>query len=293
MTAEFLTAQAATSHWAWTIALFLWFVGLAGMSLFLNVWLKSKRVFYIATGAALIGTLLVLSHLGRLLNLPVAAFNALMNWSFNFSSWMFIGICILAVLCIVTVLQSIALWQGTKKGKDCPWATSGYMAVFDAVLGVAATAYSGFLLTQAVGVPLWTTAVLPILWIFSGLACAVGLAEILVSLDKLEGGHPHWLGTAANGVHIGEALVLFAFVQVAFFGTPGAVAGAESLISGNASMLFWAGAVGLGIVVPVAIAWAGVKARGAILVGGLCALAGALALRAAVLFAGYFDPTIF
>ena len=31
-----LTRQAATSHWGWTIAFFLWFVGLAGMGLFLN-----------------------------------------------------------------------------------------------------------------------------------------------------------------------------------------------------------------------------------------------------------------
>lgn len=293
MTAEFLTAQAATSHWAWTIAFFLWFVGLSGMSLFLNVWLKSKRVFYVATGAAVIGTLLVLSHLGRLLNLPVAAFNALTNWSFNFSSWMFIGICILAVLCIVTLLQSLALWQGSKKGRECPWATSGYMTVFDAVLGVAATAYSGFLLTQAVGVPLWTTAILPILWIFSGLACAVGLAEVLGAMDKLETGHPAWLAKTADGVHLGEALVLFAFVQVAFFGTPGAVAGAESLISGSTSMLFWGGAVGLGIVLPLIVSLAGIKARGAVILAGLCALVGALALRAAVLFAGYFDPTIF
>lgn len=37
------------------------------------------------------------------------------------------------------------------------------MAWFDAVLGVAATAYSGFLLTQAVGVPLWNTAIIPVL----------------------------------------------------------------------------------------------------------------------------------
>ena len=179
MTADILTNQAAASHWAWTIALFLWLVGLSGMALFLNLWLKSRRVFYTATAAAVLGTLLVLSHLGRLLNLPAAAWHALTNWSLNFSSWMFIGICILSVLCIVTILQSVALWRGAKAGKDCPWATSSGMAWFDAVLGVAATAYSGFLLTQAVGVPLWNTAIIPVLWIFSGLACAVGLAEIL------------------------------------------------------------------------------------------------------------------
>ena len=75
MTAEYmnLTAQAATSHWGWTIAFFLWFVGLSGMSLFLNYWVRSRRIHYAATAAAVVGTLLVVSHLGRILNLPAAA----------------------------------------------------------------------------------------------------------------------------------------------------------------------------------------------------------------------------
>ena len=75
MTYEFveLTSQAAMAHWGWTIAFFLWFVGLAGMSLFLNWWLRSKRVFYVATADAIVGTLLVVSHLARMLNLPMAS----------------------------------------------------------------------------------------------------------------------------------------------------------------------------------------------------------------------------
>ena len=117
MTYEFveLTSQAATAHWGWTIAFFLWFVGLAGMSLFLNWWLRSKRVFYVATAAAIIGTLLVVSHLARMLNLPMAAINALIEWKFNFGSWMFIGICILAVLCVLTLIQSWGMWKNARQ----------------------------------------------------------------------------------------------------------------------------------------------------------------------------------
>ena len=221
MTAEYmnLTAQAATSHWGWTIAFFLWFVGLSGMSLFLNYWVRSRRIHYAATAAAVVGTLLVVSHLGRILNLPAAAFNALIHWSFGFTSWMFIGICILAVLCVVTVLQAWLMTKGSALGMRC-----GLLA-FDAVLGVAATAYSGFLLTQAVGVPLWTTAAIPVLWIFSGLACAVGLIEILAAAGKLDAESPRWLHAAGWAVHGGEAFVLFSFVLTALSGTPGAAAG--------------------------------------------------------------------
>lgn len=280
-----LTRQAATSHWGWTIAFFLWFVGLAGMGLFLNYWLKSKRVFFICTVSAILGTLLVVSHLARMLNLPMAVINSLLEWKFNFTSWMFIGICILSVLCIATVVVSWLL----SKGRD--ELLSGPPALFNAALGVAATAYSGFLLTQAAGVPLWNTAALPVLWIASGLACAVGLVEVLTAANRLEGGHRSWVPTTATLVHIGEAFVLFAFVQAAFFGTPGANAGANALWSGSEAMLFWGGAVGLGIVVPMILS--AVKNHTAALAGGVCALVGALCLRASVLFAGYFEPIIF
>lgn len=286
MTAEYieLTAQAATSHWGWTIAFFLWFVGLAGMSLFLNAWVRSRRVHLIATAAAIIGTLLVVSHLGRILNLPFAAINALLAWSFSWTSWMFIGICILAVTCVVTFLQSFFILRG------CDCAMSRGILAIDAFLGVAATAYSGFLLTQAVGVPLWTTAALPVLWIFSGLACAVGLIEILEATGNLEGGRPAWLHAAAWSVHGGEAFVIFAFVLVALAGTPGAVAGAQNLLSGDACMLFWVGAVLLGLVVPCLAGL--VKGAPAAILGGAAAILGALGLRAAILFAGTFDPVI-
>ena len=293
MTYEYmeLTRQAATSHWGWTIAFFLWFVGLSGMSLTVNYWLKSRRLHYLSTAAALAGTLLVVSHLARMLNLPMAAINALVEWKFNFTSWMFIGICILAVLCVVTILQAWVMRRAEKAGEVSSCAESKGMFLFDAVLGVAATAYSGFLLTQAVGVPLWTTGALPILWIFSGLACALGTVEVMTASRCLEGGERRWVPTAATIVHLGEAFVLFAFVHVAFQGTPGSVAGARSLVSGDASTLFWAGAVGVGIVVPMLLSC--VKNHTAALVGGLCAILGALALRASVLFAGYFEPILF
>ncbi|WP_295488865.1 NrfD/PsrC family molybdoenzyme membrane anchor subunit [uncultured Sutterella sp.] len=296
MTPEYmeLTAQAATSHWAWTIAFFLWFVGLSGMALFLNIWLKSRRVFVISGIAAIAGTLLVLSHLGRLLNLPFAAFHALVNWSFNFTSWMFIGICLLAVLCIAVVAEGLMIWLGSKEGGSRFLAdiAEGVMVRWcNGILGVAATAYSGFLLTQAAGVPLWNTAVLPVLWIFSGLGCAVGLAELLAAGGKLETGHPGWLGGTAWGVHLGEAFVIFAFIQSAWTGTPGAAAGAESLLMDGASLIFWAGAIGLGIVMPILCTFMK-EHRSMVMLGGLCSIIGALALRASVLFAGYFDPVI-
>lgn len=282
-----LTSQTDAAHWGWTIALFLWFIGSAGMGLFINVWVRSKQLFFISTASAIIGSLFVVSHLGRLWNLPMAAIRSLLAGQWNWGSWMFIGICLLGILCVAGLAQSFLL----VKQKDGSSAVLRNPVILwsNALLGVAATAYSGFLLTQAEGIALWTTAALPILWVVSGLACAVGLVELLSATSKVE--HFSWLPTTAMIVHVAEAFILFAFVHVAFSGTPGAAAAAERLLSGDMATLFWGGAAGLGLVVPFILSFA--KANVMQMASAVAVLLGALCLRASVLFAGVFEPILF
>ena len=56
--------------------------------------------------------------------------------------------------------------------------------------------------------------------------------------------------------------------------------------------MFWIGAVAAGILLPLAIRVFGEKARFAAPLCAVLALAGALCIRASVLFAGYFDPLV-
>lgn len=195
-----------------------------------------------------------------------------------------VQICLLTVLCIACCVA----WKSAEKAEAL--LNNRALLVFNAALGFAATAYSGFLLTQAEGVALWNMAVLPVLWIASGLSCAVGLVEILESRGRLP--HAGWTGTTAMLAHLSEAFILFAFVHVAIAtGTPNAVAGAESLVGGENALLFWGGAVGLGLLVPFALGL--VKSDAAKLAAGSAAILGALFLRASVLVAGVYDPVIF
>ena len=80
------TAQMHVAHWGWTIALFLWLVGLSGMGMFINHWLRERRLTWLCAFSAVAGTLLVMSHLTRILNLPAAAIHSLLSMSFNFPS---------------------------------------------------------------------------------------------------------------------------------------------------------------------------------------------------------------
>lgn len=277
-----LISQAQTAHWTLTIGLFLWFVGLAGMGLFLNLWLRSKTVFVITALSMWGGTLLVMSHLGRLLNLPVAIFNALTHLSFNLTSWMLIGITILSIAGVWLLLQMVNLLKG-KNPVECDLFVKS-----NAVIGVVATVYSGFLLTQAVGITFWNTGIIPVLWLCSGLSCALGLVEVLVAMNKIEHDRLGWIANAGHPVHIAEAVVIFALIVTSLNGVPGAAVGAQSLLSGPNAMLFWVGAIGVGLVLPTLLSF--FKGKGALFIAGSAAIVGALLLRLSVLMAGYYDP---
>lgn len=162
-----LTMQLQSANWGWSIAFFLWFIGLSGMGMFLNGWVREKALVYLCAIASILGTLLVVSHLARLTNLPAAAFYALTSGSFNFGSWMMIGMVLLTLQCCATVFYALSLAGVFKSCED--FVLSNFFNHITMALGVIVTIYSGFLLTQAVGVTLWNTALIPLLWIMSGM----------------------------------------------------------------------------------------------------------------------------
>ena len=91
----------------------------------------------------------MLSHLARLTNLPFAAFNALISRSLNFGSWMLIGICLLGVQAVLTLVATAVLYGKVKPDWAPIFTERKAVPVLLAVVGVAVTVYSGFLLTQA------------------------------------------------------------------------------------------------------------------------------------------------
>ena len=287
------TAQVQVAHWGWTIALFLWLVGLSGMGMFLNYWIREKNWVLVCTVAGWLGTFLVISHLARLTNLPIAVINTLLDFSFNFSSWMFIGICLLIVQCSFTLFYTLVLFGVVFKNETFKTLVLGN--AFNrlmAVVGVAATIYSGFLLTQAVGVTLWNTALLPLLWIMSGMACSIGAIELLMIAGRLPREKVFWSRRTALWVEAVELFTIFAFVHVALSSTSAAArSGADAMLSGPTSSMFWFGVVILGSVVPLGLNLL-TRNHKALAVSAVLGIMGALLLRATVLFSGYYEPIL-
>ncbi len=286
-----LTMQLQSANWGWSIAFFLWFIGLSGMGMFLNGWVREKALVYLCAASSILGTLLVVSHLARLTNLPFAAWHALTNMSFNFGSWMMIGMLLLTIQCCITVFYALAQAGVFKSCQD--FVLSNFFNHIAMVVGVIVTIYSGFLLTQAVGVTLWNTALIPLLWIMSGMASAISSIELMMVSGRIPAHKVLWSRRTALWTEAAELFTIFAFVHVALSSSSAAArVGAEALISGPYSPMFWFGVVIFGSIIPLSINLV-TRKHVALAISAVLGLAGALMLRASVLFAGYYEPIFF
>ena len=289
-----LTPQLQATHWGWTIALFLWFIGLSGMGFFINYWVRQKNFVYVLTFCGIAGLALVTSHLGRLSNLPFVIFYALRDFSFNFQSWMMIGIVLLSLLSVGSVFYSMIcagiIFKGSKWQKLAQ--SDGFNAVFS-VLGVCSTIYSGFLLTQAVGVSLWNSSLIPVLWIMSGLTSSIGMLDLMSAMGLVDHKSVDWYSRTSVWVDTAKLFAIFSFVYVALGSASiGARAGAEALISGNQALMFWIGGITFGTALPLLINLI-TRSQKVITGGAIFAVFGALFLRASILFSGYYDSLSF
>lgn len=295
-----LTYQADISHWTWTIAAFLWFVGIAGMGSVAYYFVRGKALGITIFASLVIGLLFVVSHLSRWWNLPIALFNAVLEWSFNFQSWMFWGFLILSVHLVFALvvlirhldfLRNYSLLRMIGDVAD----NNLFLGVLGAV-GFMATVYSGFLIAAASGIPFWNTALIPVLWVISASVAAVALIELYHVFgwtDEKAASIGMRLGL---GLDVMKLLAILAFLYIAAtVGTIGAQYSAGLMISGDLAGFTWIGIIGIGILLPMILAVFSMKfgeRKPVMLVSSIAALVGVFMLRATILLAGVWEPLV-
>jgi len=305
-----LQAQVQVAHWGWDIALFLWFVGLSGMGTFAYYWLRRAPLAYMTFITGALGLMVVFSHLTRWWNLPAALFHAVINFSFNWESWMMLGIVMLSVhmvLTLVLCVYHLDLPRRFPALADLGWitailrwvpplATNRLMLMFTAAFGVCVTMYSGFLLMEAVGVPLWSTLWLPILWVVSAGVAVLDMLDLMHLRGWIEDAIDRFLMKMTLLVESVKLVVLGIFIWIGYTGVPGAQAGAQSLTTGDLAPMFWLGVVLMGAIVPMTVAGYTLKVRkikALVAVGAILGLVGGLLLRGSILLAGNYDSLVF
>jgi formate-dependent nitrite reductase membrane component NrfD len=157
--------------------------------------------------------------------------------------------------------------------------------------------YVGFVMGSVNGIPLWNTALLPVLYLILGVWGGLGLTLLALLLTGAT-------TTAVGTVEQGSRVFLLAFVFIVFVyllsiryqGATGK-ASIKAILTGKLAPLFWIGVALLGTALPLGVALATLVAGLSIPVGLLFVLIifellGDLTLRYCILKAGLYAPLI-
>jgi formate-dependent nitrite reductase membrane component NrfD len=178
------------------------------------------------------------------------------------------------------------------------WSTppAGLLIVTD-ILAFLSVIYAGFAMNFVNGIPLWNTALLPVLYVISGLW---GGAELTLGFS-LAGG----ISSDTAGVEEWIRLFLIGFVvlipvyliSIRYTSNAGK-ASVQQMVIGQFAALFWIGAVLAGMAVPAAaVIFSYVNGLEStpllfIILAILCGLAGDLTVRYLILRCGLYSPLI-
>jgi formate-dependent nitrite reductase membrane component NrfD len=161
-----------------------------------------------------------------------------------------------------------------------------------AAFGVAI--YSGFVLNTVKGVPFWNSALLPMLVGLYGILCGLGVMMVIalsgssIDLSLAEGVSRYLIFTTTALIAV--------YLWAAARRDPTGRHSVLQQLRGELRFVFWGGLVGLGIVVPVAIAivsfFVGQLSPVLLVVGVASEVTGGLSLGFCVLKAGAYKPLV-
>ena len=224
------------------------------------------------------------------------------------TSWISRGFIIITLFIGAAAIQlALSMWlPGT--------AAEITFKVLAGLLAFAVAIYSGFVVGSIGAIKLWNSAIIPVLFIATGLvgglalilALTAGSSQPQMVVSAASSGLPYaWaVGSSQAGILIfamRAILVIYAIFVVVYLwisasGGPGAKESALMMVRGSLAPVFWLGAVLAGIVVPLVLLFAVSPADGApmalLVTTAMCVIAGTGALRYSILKAGMYTPLI-
>ena len=171
------------------------------------------------------------------------------------------------------------------------------LLVITDILAFLVIIYGGFAMNNVKGISLWNTALLPVLYVISGIwggagivlvtALARNAVTIGVSVEE-------WVRVLVIGYII---LLSVYLISIRYAGPVGAYS-VRQLLSGRWKPLMWGVVAGLGLVIPIGViaasylAGLGSIAPWILYFSVLCEMAGDITLRYLILKCGYYSPLI-
>ncbi|MCL2918557.1 NrfD/PsrC family molybdoenzyme membrane anchor subunit [Shewanella litorisediminis] len=300
--------------WHWVIAVYLFMAGLSAGSLLMGIGLRwyrgqtqgggqSRAESAVLKAAALIAPIAIcLGMLCLVFDLTKPFHFWLILINYNLSSVMSIGVIALLAYIPLTFAYALVVFRD-----ELPKCGLGFLAgLADSlgklrgmlegalfVLSLVVGAYTGFLISAMNAYPMLNTAVLPALFLVSGLsagAAANSLLAVLMFGGDKHTGEPsgdlerqHAFELPVMGM---EMLFLFMLFTALYFKGGAAAAALASLSDGLWASVFWIGVVAIGFGVPLLMRLSGKHGRSVMVTAACASLIGVLALRHFILYAG-------
>ena len=300
-----LNFTATFSHgveWGWPIAVYLLLAGMSGGALIAAIVLKRYKrqdgfspFFKAASLLAFVSIMLGMVCLIADLEKPLLFWKILINY--NFTSVMYIGVAALCVFIPLSFLMCLYAFNAELKS-FCGF-FDGVMKILSPlypllsalclIFAVIICAYTGFLISVLIRFPLLNTAVLPALFIASGLSAGISGSSLIAALFFKEDPHSSDL-SSLHGVEFyvlcAEILLILMLFVSLLLGSSYQQGAAVAFYSGVWAKFFWLGVVLVGFVLPLVLNFALGKMKFSFYLGSFAAVVGVLLLRVFILYAG-------
>ncbi len=290
--------------WPWPIAVYLFLAGISGgavaIAICVNLFKGNHADTPIMKAATVVGFITIV--LGMCCLIADLA-NPLMFWRiliyYNMTSVMSIGVAaLLFYIPLVFILMLVTL----RKELSCCEPLLAVLARFRApldwivlILAIAICAYTGFLISVLIRFPLINTAVLPALFVASGLSAGCATTKVvavwLFGADR-NSHELHALHNAEWPIMAAEALCLLMIGIALVCGDASMEAAAKAFTDGTWAQVFWWGAIGVGFIIPLLIQFGGKNLKeglGGFYTAGIAVICGMLCLRLFIIYAGQLN----
>lgn len=239
----------------------------------------AKVASVLALAAIIPGGLSLLLDLGQ----PLRALYLFI--AFNPTSIMSWGSYILLIYSLVTAVYAWLVWNGDRRAKTWGWT--------GVITAVALGLYTGVLISVAPGHPLWNSAVIPVLFLVSGIVAALSLLNVLQALSGgkvvQEGARESLHSLKVMFVTMELILIAAHVLILGMLGSSG-LETARHLLFGARQFSFIGVQIIAGTLLPLVIILFAHRSNAALGIAGLLSLIGIMALRYNVVIAGQELP---
>jgi polysulfide reductase chain C len=189
----------------------------------------------------IVGCLLLFFDLGR----PRAIFRALSRPN---HAWIARGTIILTVFIIFQAIQ-FAGWIWPFRALTSDSSLFSFFNVLGGIFGVLTVLYTGFLFDTTRSIPFWSTPILPLLFLVSGVSTGIFALMLLLLSGLSVNEEISLLSRIDLFVILFEGLILFFYLH-GMHEVTAARASVRRLIRDDLSSAFWGGVVGIGLLIP-------------------------------------------